>query len=62
MNRYEYQLTASNQDVAALLRIPMEVVTAPIVHVPNPDIGIALVEMSLIQAKNKLKEVDFYTL
>lgn len=62
MNRYEYQLTASNQDVAALLRIPMEVVSAPIVHVPNPDIGIALVEMSLIQAKNKLKEVDFYTL
>lgn len=59
MNRYEYELALTDVNVANLLRC--SAIPAGEEYIPDPTIGASLVEMSVIQAKNKLKELAFFT-
>ena len=61
MNRYEFVLEVTIPEVARLLHCNASTRAENELFVPDPKIGQLLIEMSLIQARNKLKEIDFYT-
>ena len=61
MNRYEFVLDVTNPEVARLLHCNTTTSPETELLLPDPKIGQLLIEMSLIQARSKLKEVDFYT-